>query len=202
LAELKTTEEVIDGPRGPDLGFCQGHHVKMPHPRVLCKGGHLGPIHLMREPSFPLADLQWVTRGPRGQWLFRIASLFCSCWCYFAVQTVALVIGASREKQFCGRSISCAVATKAESPEPVDRERRTVCIQERTFLHAGHEVEGVDFAVAEIANQQAMTEGAKVTRREGYPLGLSPTEHSEMVRVPGEAEGFHQNRKRQRSQTR
>ena len=66
--------------RAANLWVLCGSPHEAPHPCVLCKGGNLGPKHR----------------------LFRIASLFCSCRCYFAVQTVALVIRPSGEEQLGG----------------------------------------------------------------------------------------------------
>src|SRR5438094_262242 len=61
--------------------------------------------------------------------------------------------------------------TNAESPQAIDRNRAAVAVEQPAQECPGRFIEGIDFAVAEVPDQQIVGEIAKPGRRDGEPPG-------------------------------
>src|SRR5471032_1957 len=81
-----------------------------------------------------------------------------------AVLAVRRALRASRVKQGVGRLAQDAV-TELQRPQAIDHQRRAGAVADGAQQLAGSDVKGVDLAVAEIAHQQIIAEGAEVGRR-------------------------------------
>ncbi len=84
-----------------------------------------------------------------------------------AQQTVGFIVGTGSEKQGVGLPVVGGThSAKADSPQAVDGEGLLGdVIDHHAFVVSGEQIEAVDHAIAEVADQQPMREFAEVARR-------------------------------------
>src|SRR5450631_26139 len=105
-----------------------------------------------------------VRARPDPSKLFRVAALFGAGSGDLAIDSVSFVVRAGGEKQFRGEATGRVLASEAQPPEPPDRYRRAILVEERALQFPANRIEGMDPTVAEVADQQAMAERTEVPR--------------------------------------
>src|SRR5882724_8440293 len=87
-----------------------------------------------------------------------------------AEEPVCLVVNPGREKQLV--MLPCrAIIAEAQAPQAIDRDALPLTLGEGTQEVTGVGIEGIDLAIAEIADDEGLAELAEVVRGEGQAPG-------------------------------
>src|SRR5450631_3891791 len=105
-----------------------------------------------------------VRARPAPSKLFKATALFGAGSGDLAIDSVSFVVRAGGEKQFRGAATSRVLPSRAQPPEPPNRYRRAILVEERALQFPANRIEGMDPNVAEVADQQAMAERTEVPR--------------------------------------
>src|SRR5260370_17861242 len=116
----------------------------------------------MSAPFLQGESVSWWASGP------TMPSVLCGL--DGAEQPVCFVVPAGGEEQR-GRVAGQAAVAEGQAPQPVDGDRVPGWVLQLAEERAGRRVEGADPAVAEVAHQQVIAEGAETCESQGQAPG-------------------------------